>query len=116
MCVFHSPIVAHRFPPPGWGAVLDEQTFQPETPQGRARANLCPMPTEEGAWQSQAWREWLASLKEGQILVPAVAWQAWWTLIAILNGADRSGRAYDLQFKSYEEPFSVLNDIKSIYL
>lgn len=83
---------------------------------GSARANLCPMPTPDGAWTSRSWRVWLAGVHEGQILVPAVAWQAWWTLIAILNGADRSGRSYDLQVKSFEEPFAALTDPKSVYI
>ncbi|KDN42291.1 hypothetical protein K437DRAFT_257920 [Tilletiaria anomala UBC 951] len=116
MCVFHTPIIAHRFPPPSYKAVMDEQTLQPESAEERARANVCPMPSPNGVWSSASWRRWLSRVQEGQILVPAVAWQAWWTLIAILNGADRSGRPYDLQVKSYEEPFSVLTDERSVYL
>lgn len=81
-----------------------------------ARANLCPMPIPEGAWLASSWRAWLAGVHEGQILVPAVAWQAWWTLIAILNGADRTGRSYDLQVKSFEEPFAALTDPRSVYI
>ena len=51
-----------------------EQSFQPEGTEQR-RANLCPMPSETGAWDSLAWKRWLSLVREGQILVPAVTWQ-----------------------------------------
>ncbi len=147
-CVFHSPVIALRFPPPSFEAVRVEQSFQPvhfpeqadspslsvgggdaEEPrraaaaaaaaaaaEQAARAHLCPMPSASGAWSSAAWVAWLRQLREGQILVPAVAWQGWWTLIAILNGADRTGRAFDLQVKAYDESFDVLTDMRNIYI
>ena len=42
--------------------------------------------------------------------------QAWWTLISVLNGADRTGRAFDLQIKAVDEPFAALDDLSSVYI
>ena len=115
MCVFKSPLVADRFPPPGEAVVLASQSYRPaEGTQDRSR--LCPNPDEAGAWDPDTWKQWLASIREGDIIVPAIAWQAWWTLISVLNGADRTGRCYDLQVKTPEEPFEALTDLNAVYL
>ena len=49
------------------------------------------------------------------MIVPAVDWQAWWVLIAVLNGADRSGRWYDLQVKTPQDTFENLEHT-SVYI
>lgn len=49
-------------------------------------------------------------------LALALVSKAWWTLIAVLNGADRSGRTYDLQVKTLEEPFEALTDFNVVYI
>ncbi|SPO23636.1 uncharacterized protein UTRI_03833_B [Ustilago trichophora] len=115
MCVFKSPLVADRFPPPGEAVVPAPQSYRPaEGAQDRSR--MCPNPDEAGAWNPDTWKRWLTSIREGDIIVPAVAWQAWWTLISVLNGADRTGRCYDLQVKTPEEPFEALTDLNAVYL
>uniref|UniRef100_V5EQU8 Uncharacterized protein n=2 Tax=Kalmanozyma brasiliensis (strain GHG001) TaxID=1365824 RepID=V5EQU8_KALBG len=115
MCVFKSPLVADRFPPPGDAVVPQTQSYRPaEGAEDRSR--VCPNPDEKGAWDPDTWKRWLAGIKEGDIIVPAIAWQAWWTLISVLNGADRTGRSYDLQVKSEEEPFEALTDLNAVYL
>ncbi|GAC97629.1 wd and tetratricopeptide repeat protein [Pseudozyma hubeiensis SY62] len=115
MCVFKSPLVADRFPPPGEAVVPVSQSYRP-APGAQDRSRTCPNPDEAGAWDADNWKRWLASIREGDIIVPAIAWQAWWTLISVLNGADRTGRSYDLQVKSLEEPFDALNDLSAVYL
>ncbi|SNX87248.1 uncharacterized protein MEPE_05958 [Melanopsichium pennsylvanicum] len=115
MCVFKSPLVADRFPPPGEAVVPHSQSYRPA--KGTAdRSRLCPNPDEAGAWDPDTWKRWLISIKEGDIIVPAIAWQAWWTLISVLNGADGTGRCYDLQVKATEEPFEALTDLNAVYL
>lgn len=115
MCVFKSPLVAERFPPPGAAVVPASQSYR--AAEGtKDRARLCPNPDETGAWNPDTWKRWLASIREGDIIVPAVAWQAWWTLISVLNGADRTGRCYDLQVKTPEEPFEALTDLNAVFL
>ncbi|CDU26247.1 uncharacterized protein SPSC_06441 [Sporisorium scitamineum] len=115
MCVFKSPLVADRFPPPGEAVVPASQSYRPA--QGtQDRSRVCPNPDEGGAWDPDVWKRWLHSIREGDIIVPAIAWQAWWTLISVLNGADRTGRSYDLQVKSLEEPFEALTDLSAVYL
>lgn len=42
--------------------------------------------------------------------------QTWWTLISVLNGADGSGRSYNLQVKTPEEPFEELTDMNAVYI
>ncbi|PWN51065.1 hypothetical protein IE53DRAFT_368369 [Violaceomyces palustris] len=117
MCVFKSPLVADRFPSPGESVVPSARSYRaPEDGSSIDRTKLCPFPTEDGEWDATAWKEWLSSIKEGDIIVPAVAWQAWWTLISVLNGADRSGRTYDLQVKTLDEPFEALTDLSAVYI
>lgn len=115
MCVFKSPLVADRFPPPGEAVVEASQSYRAREGE-EDRSRLCPNPDERGAWDPDTWKTWLAGIREGDIIVPAVAWQAWWTLISVLNGADRSGRAYDLQVKTKDEPFEALTDLNAVYL
>ncbi|KAJ1026921.1 hypothetical protein NDA16_002214 [Ustilago loliicola] len=115
MCVFKSPLVADRFPPPGEAVVPASQSYRPAE-GARDRSRVCPNPDEAGAWNPDTWKRWLVSIQEGDIIVPAVAWQAWWTLISVLNGADRTGRSYDLQVKALEEPFDALTDLNAVYL
>lgn len=118
MCVFRSPIVARRFPAPGSKIVSNSQTFQPDEQdeEARKRAMPCPYPSSEGVWSSTVWRNWLSQVQNGNIIVPAVSWQAWWTLIAVLNGGDGSDRALDVQLKAESEPFSALDDLEAVYL
>jgi hypothetical protein len=117
MCVFHSDIISTRFPSPCTSIVPFDQVYQPTKDDIKAvkRAKTCPYP-HDGAWNSNQWQEWLTRVQSGMILVPAVSWQAWWTLIAVLNGADGSGRALDLQVKAAEEPFSALEDMNCFYI
>ena len=115
MCVFKSPLVADRFPPPGDAIVPRSQSYRPADGMPD-RSRVCPNPDEAGAWDPDVWRRWLHSIREGDIIVPAIAWQAWWTLISVLNGADRTGRSYDLQVKSLEEPYEALTDLGAVYL
>lgn len=115
MCVFKSPLVADRFPPPGEAVVPASQSYRPAQ-NARDRSRVCPNPDQAGAWNPDVWKRWLISIQEGDIIVPAVAWQAWWTLISVLNGADRTGRSYDLQLKALEEPFDALTDLNAVYL
>lgn len=116
MCVFKSPIVAQRFPPPGKSVVGSSQQFRPTDGADRTRAMPCPYPDVKGVWNSSSWLRWLEHLQSGKIVVPAISWQAWWTLIAILNGADGTDRALDVQLKAEEEPFSALNDLGAVYM
>ncbi|MCO5589840.1 hypothetical protein L7F22_043809 [Adiantum nelumboides] len=118
MCVFRSPIVGRRFPAPGSKIVSSSQTFQPDEKdeESRKRAMPCPYPSAEGVWSSVVWRNWLSQVQNGNIIVPAVSWQAWWTLIAVLNGGDGSDRALDVQLKAESEPFSALDDLEAVYL
>ena len=117
MCVFHSQIISTRFPSPGPSIVPYDQVYQPrkDDEEGNRRAMTCPYP-RDNAWHADEWLRWLRRVHSGTILVPAVSWQAWWTLIAVLNGADGSGRALDLQVKAAEEPFAALDDMDSIYI
>ena len=55
------------------------------------------------------------ALQDGQVIVPAVSWQGWWTLLAVLNGADRSGREFDLQVRAPGDPVHP-EEFGSIYL
>jgi hypothetical protein len=117
MCVFHSDIISTRFPSPSTSIVPFDQVYQPPKDDVEAvkRAKTCPYP-QDSTWHCSHWQEWLTTVQSGMILVPAVSWQAWWTLISILNGADGSSRALDLQVKAAEEPFSALDDIKCFYI
>ncbi|UZJ56930.1 hypothetical protein CBS101457_006250 [Exobasidium rhododendri] len=117
MCVFHSDIISTRFPSPSTNIVPSDQVYQPlkEDVEATRRATACPYP-RDSAWDANEWQRWLLKVQNGMILVPAVSWQAWWTLIAVLNGADGLGRAIDLQVKAAEEPFSALDDLQSIYI
>ncbi|PWZ03775.1 hypothetical protein BCV70DRAFT_225098 [Testicularia cyperi] len=115
MCVFKTPLVADRFPPPGEAVVPSSRSYRPA--EGAVdRTTICPNPDENGAWDPDQWKRWLSSIREGDIIVPAIGWQAWWTLISVLNGADRTGRSYDLQVKTPEEPFEALTDLNAVYL
>lgn len=118
MCVFKSPVVARRFPPPGESIVSSSQHYVvPEGDETAAlRAMPCPYPDAQGAWRSASWLRWLTEIQGGKIVVPAVSWQAWWTLIAVLNGADGTGRALDVQLKAEEEPFEALTDPDAVFL
>ncbi|PWN34858.1 uncharacterized protein FA14DRAFT_160280 [Meira miltonrushii] len=118
MCVFRSPIVGRRFPAPGSKIVSSSQTFHPDEQDedARKRAMPCPYPSADGVWSSTVWRNWLSQVQNGNIIVPAVSWQAWWTLIAVLNGGDGSDRALDVQMKAESEPFSALDDLEAVYL
>ncbi|CEH17061.1 hypothetical protein CBOM_03132 [Ceraceosorus bombacis] len=116
-CVFHAPLVAERFGPPGTSVIPAQLSFAPTSDEERERAKSCPYPSESGAWDPNQWRAWLSGLQPGNIIVPAVSWQAWWTLISVLNGADRSGRPFDLQVKAVDEPFSaVLPEVDSVFI
>ncbi|KAN0065898.1 hypothetical protein ACQY0O_001031 [Thecaphora frezii] len=115
MCVFKSPLVAERFPAPGSAIVPAARSYHPaEGAQDRTKP--CPNPDQDGCWSSAEWKRWLSTIKEGDIIVPAIGWQAWWTLISVLNGADGSGRTYDLQVKTPEEPFEALTDLSAVYI
>ena len=110
-CILQSSIMRERFPPPG------ESTAPPLDPGNstRDRHVPCPNPSTSGAWDPTEWRSWLGTLQEGHIIVPAVSWQGWWTLLAVLNGADHSGREFDLQVRAPGEPVQP-EDYGSIYL
>lgn len=111
-CILHSSIMRERFPPPGEAvapALGGAALTQPE------RATACPYPSPHGAWNPQAWCEWLGTLREGKMIVPAVSWQGWWTLLAVLNGADHSGRDFDLQVRAPGDPVHP-DELGSIYL
>ncbi|KAL4399127.1 hypothetical protein ACI68E_003500 [Malassezia pachydermatis] len=110
-CIFQSPIVRTRFPPPGDHALSSADGYDTVA----NRTVECPYPNTEGTWAALDWKQWLSTLYAGQILVPTVSWQGWWTLVAVLNGADRSGRAFDLQLRAPGEPLSSL-DHASVYL
>lgn len=135
-CVFHAPIVAERFPPPGTIVVPPAASFHPAGAAEALRAKCCPYPSAEGAWDANEWKEWLRGLKHGDIVTPAVSWQvsrlggvglqpklthsltfaqAWWFIISVLNGGDGTGRPIDLQVKSPEEPYA-LNEWESILI
>lgn len=95
-CIFHSIIVEQRFPPPGGSAALE----MPATEASKANTIQCPYPSPDGTCNAMQWKEWLRSLRDGQIISPAVSWQGWWVLISVLNGGDRSGRSYDLHLRA----------------
>ena len=95
-CIFHSIIAEQRFPPPGDAVALE----MPATEVSKTHTIQCPYPTPDGACNAMEWRQWLHSLHDGQIIAPAVSWQGWWVLIAMLNGGDRTGRSYDLQLRA----------------
>lgn len=113
-CIFGSDMIRQRFPPPGEQVVPAAHAYQPRAGEPDL-STPCPYPSTSGAWSTHAWKSWLATLREGHVIVPAVAWQAWWTLIAVLNGADRSGRWYDLQVKAPNDSFEDL-DLSSVYI
>jgi len=76
MCVFRSPLVAERFPPPSTKIVPTSEVYQyQDQAQGDDRTNLCPMPSTDGSWSFLKWKNWLGTIKEGQIIVPAISWQ-----------------------------------------
>ena len=79
------------------------------------RDRPCPYPSTSGAWDPVEWRSWLGTLQDGQVIVPTVSWQGWWTLLAVLNGADRSGREFDLQVRAPGDPVHP-EEFGSIYL
>ncbi|KAI3626637.1 hypothetical protein CBS14141_000638 [Malassezia furfur] len=113
-CIFDSNMFAERFPPPGDQAVRAERAYRPKP--GELDIGIpCPYPSPSGAWSAMAWKSWLSTIKEGHVIVPAVDWQAWWVLIAVLNGADRSGRWYDLQVKTPQDTFENLEHT-SVYI
>lgn len=93
-CIFHTPIIQQRFPPPGDAAVASRPA--PAT----HRTTACPYPSADGAWSALDWTQWLSTLGAGQVVVPLVSWQAWWTLLSVLNGADRTDRDFDLQLRA----------------
>lgn len=95
-CIFHSIIAEQRFPPPGHAVALE----MPTTGASQAHTIQCPYPSPDGACNPLEWRQWLHSLRDGEIIAPAVSWQGWWVLIAVMNGGDRSGRSYDLQLRA----------------
>lgn len=108
-CVFQSNLVQTRFPPPG------DSVAPPIGSNESHRCIACPNPSPDGAWDALEWRVWLSTLQAGQVIVPAVSWQGWWTLLALLNGADRTDRPLDLQMRSQNEPAATL-DQSSIYI
>ncbi|WFD33180.1 hypothetical protein MSPP1_004238 [Malassezia sp. CBS 17886] len=113
-CVFQSSVVRERFPPPGEQMVTTKPAYRP-APHEPDRSKPCPYPDTSGAWDGEAWRTWLSAVQEGDVIVPAVSAQAWWTLIAVLNGADRSGRWYNLRLKSSDETFADI-DNSAVYM
>lgn len=96
MCVFRSSLVAERFPPPGTQIVPSTSAYHFQNQEGTSkendRTNLCPMPNVDGSWNSLKWKNWLGTVKEGQIIVPAVSWQV-----------SRSLRKYCLDVDHYLE-------------
>lgn len=114
LCIFHSAMIRARFPPPAHKLIPAEKRFAPQPPQPDIRIE-CPSPDTNGAWDALAWKTWLGTVSEGHVIVPAVPWQAWWTLLAVLNGADRSGRWYDFQVKAPDDSFDELNPA-SVYI
>ncbi|WFC94829.1 hypothetical protein MBRA1_001465 [Malassezia brasiliensis] len=113
-CIFDSTMFAERFPPPGDQVVQAARAYRPKP--GELDIGIpCPYPSPSGAWSAAAWKSWLSTIKEGHVIVPAVDWQAWWVLIAVLNGADRSGRWYDLQVKTPQDTFENLEHT-SVYI
>lgn len=108
-CVFQSNLVQTRFPPPG------DSVAPPIGSNESHRCIACPNPSPDGAWDALEWRVWLSTLQAGQVIVPAVSWQGWWTLLALLNGADRTDRPLDLQLRAQNEPAATL-DQSSIYI
>ncbi|WFC99514.1 hypothetical protein MYAM1_002259 [Malassezia yamatoensis] len=113
-CIFDSNMLTERFPAPGDRAVRSEHVYHPKP--GELDISIpCPYPSTSGAWSAVAWSAWLSTIKEGHVLVPAVNWQAWWTLISVLNGADRTGRWYDLQVKTPNDTFDDLQHT-SVYI
>lgn len=113
-CIFDSTMIQERFPPPGDKAVQQASTYKPQ-PGELDLSITCPYPSVSGAWDALSWKSWLSTIKEGHVIVPAVDWQAWWTLISVLNGADRSGRWYDLQVKTPDDTFEHLQH-NSVYI
>lgn len=113
-CIFKSTMLQERFPSPGAQVVPPLHTYQPKS--GELDISVpCPYPSTSGAWSALAWKSWLTTLREGHVIVPVVSWQAWWTLISVLNGADRSGRWYNLQVKEPNDTFDGL-DLSSVYI
>lgn len=110
-CIFESTITRERFPPPG------DSVVTPLSPSYSKRENRveCPYPSVRGAWSPDEWKKWLGGLREGHIITPTISWQGWWTLIAVLNGADHSGRPFDLQLRAPGDPVQPDED-GSIYL
>lgn len=115
VCVFDSNIMHTRFPPPGTLAVPPAASYQPASGD-LDRRKPCPLPDAAGAWHALQWKAWLGTLHGGDIITPVVSWQAWWTLIATLNGADRTGRWFNLQVKDPSEPYADLQDMSSVYI
>lgn len=115
VCVFDSNIMGTRFPPPGTHAVPPSASYQPVSGE-LDRRKPCPLPDAAGAWHAPQWKAWLGTLHGGDIITPVVSWQAWWTLIATLNGADRTGRWFNLQVKDPSEPYTDLQDMSSVYI
>lgn len=110
-CILQSSIMRERFPPPGESPA---PSLDPANAT-RDRHVPCPYPSTSGAWDPVEWRSWLGTLQDGQVIVPAVSWQGWWTLLAVLNGADRSGREFDLQVRAPGDPVHP-EEFGSIYL
>ncbi|WFD34737.1 hypothetical protein MCUN1_001581 [Malassezia cuniculi] len=115
VCVFDSDVMRTRFPPPGSNPVPFAASYNPGTDKVDRR-KPCPMPDVSGAWSAEKWKAWLGTLHGGNIITPAVSWQAWWTLIATLNGSDRTGRWFNLQVKDPNESYADLKDISSVYI
>ncbi|WFD08163.1 hypothetical protein MVES1_003534 [Malassezia vespertilionis] len=113
-CIFQSTMIEERFPPPSSAVVRSLNVYKPQP--GKPDLSIsCPYPNTHGAWNATEWKQWLGLLREGHVITPAIAWQAWWTLIVILNGGDRSGKNYDLQVKGPHEHFENL-DASCVYI
>lgn len=89
--VLKTPIIADRFPPPIYrGIMASSHPFDSseESQQvARAKSQTCPNPRLDGSFDVDKWVAWLRGLQPGSVVTPVVSLQAWWSIIAILNGA-----------------------------
>lgn len=104
--VLQMPVIAERFPPPMYQAVLalshPFDSSEESQKVAKKHAQPCPNPKPDGSFDVDSWHHWLSSaLTPRSIVTPAVSVQAWWTIIAILNGGGPAG--VDLQILGKDE-------------